>query len=145
VDPVGDVGGAASGLALADAGGRVVVTGGVAVAKFTANGFDTGVAKHLEPFKGRQFMYQSELQYASLLAPDPVPNRPAVFHLEQPNRAINSDCSSGRSSKNEPVWRLGMTSVCPADMGKPSRITTPNWLLSMIRSAGSVQNGQGLE
>lgn len=25
--------------------------GGVAVAKFTANGFDTGVAKHLEPFK----------------------------------------------------------------------------------------------
>ena len=26
-------------------------TGGVAVAKFTANGFDTGIAKHLEPFK----------------------------------------------------------------------------------------------
>ncbi len=26
-------------------------TGGVAVAKFTANGFDTGVAKHLEPFR----------------------------------------------------------------------------------------------
>jgi aspartyl-tRNA synthetase len=26
-------------------------TGGVAVAKFTATGFDTGVAKHLEPFK----------------------------------------------------------------------------------------------
>jgi hypothetical protein len=51
---------------------------------------DPPTLQHVEPFKGRQFMSFSELPYAALCGPDPVPHRPAVLHLEQPSRAINS-------------------------------------------------------
>jgi hypothetical protein len=36
-----------------------------------------------------------------------------------------------------------MISVCPGEIGNPSRMTIPKGLESMMRSGGSVQKGQG--